>query len=288
MLLHLLILWLLTAKFDEIKFLLPQKQEKKISLNLKQMVAPPPAPKPRPIPKPIVSPPVVKPLVEKKVEPVVKVPEVKKTILDEKKRTFATKSVKENNVTKVVKKPVKKVVQKKEVKKVKKKLIVKKKTREKHIKKRKPIKHKTKHSNDLLANMLMATGSSINSRPTRRSSNASKRMIKRLYGSRFNTFTPTQKKFIRHNLSLIQQLTQRTLTENGWPSVAIQTHQQGTNIVSFNLHPNGDISQLRLKKRIGYQSLDDNTLKVIRIAYKDYPLPNQTTKIIFYVQYEIE
>ncbi len=301
LLLHLLILWIFTAKFHELKFLPPQKQEKKISLNLKQMVTPPPAPKPRPMPKPIVSPPVVTPLVEKKVEPVVEVPEVKKTILDEKKRTFATKSVKENNVTKVVKKPVKKVVKKhpkgissqaqgKEIKKPKKaikKNIVKKKTiKKKRIVKRKPVKR----SKDPLANMLMGTGTSLNPRPTRRSSNAGaygERMIKKLYGSEFNTFSPTQKKYIRNNLSTIHQITQRTLSRNGYPTVAIQTRQQGTNVVSFYLHPNGDITELRLKKRIGYEALDGNTLKIIRLAYKNYPLPNQKTKITFYVEYSI-
>ena len=137
--------------------------------------------------------------------------------------------------------------------------------------------------------MLMGSGTSLAPRP-RRSSNAGaygEQMIKQLYGKEFNTFTSTQKKFIRNNLSRIHQLTQRTLSRNGYPTVAIQTRQQGTNVVSFYLHPNGDITGLRLKKRIGYTSLDDNTLKVIRLAYKDYPLPNQKTKITFFVQYSM-
>ncbi|MBA1421486.1 MAG: energy transducer TonB [Epsilonproteobacteria bacterium] len=300
MLLHLLILWLFTAKFDELKFLPPpKKQEKKISLNLKQIVTPPPAP------KPIISPPVVKPVIKKKVEPVVEVPEVKRTILDEKKRTFATKSAKENNVTKVVKKPVKKIVKKhpkgissqaqgKEVKKPKKtidKKVVKKKViQKKRIVKNKPVKRRVKRSKDPLANLLMGSGTSMHPKSARRSSSAGaygERMIKKLYGSEFDTFSPTQKKYIRNNLSTIHQITQRTLSRNGYPTVAIQTRQQGTNVVSFYLHPNGDITGLKLKRAIGYESLDSNTLKVIRLAYKDYPLPNQKTKITFYVQYSM-
>jgi len=296
LLLHLFILWLFTSTFDELKFLPPpKKQEKKISLNLKQIVTPPPAPKPRPIPKPIISPPVVKPVIEKKVKPVVEVPEVKKTILDEKKRTFATKSVKENNVTKVVKKPVKKIVKKKEVKKskktIKKKIVKKKVIKKKTIKKRRIVKRKpVKRSKDPLANLLMGSGTSMHPKHARRSSSAGaygERMIKNLYGSEFDTFSPTQKKYIRNNLSTIHQITQRTLSRNGYPTVAIQTRQQGTNVVSFYLHPNGDITGLRLKKRIGYEALDSNTLKVIRLAYKDYPLPNQKTKITFFVQYSM-
>ena len=124
--------------------------------------------------------------------------------------------------------------------------------------------------------------------PSRSSSSAyNAQMIRRLYGPEFETFSQTQKKFIKNNLSTIHRITQQTLTLNGYPEIAARTGQQGTNVVSFYLHPNGDISQLRLKRDIGYQALDQNTLDVIRIAYKDYPLPNKKTKIIFYVQYTL-
>ena len=112
-------------------------------------------------------------------------------------------------------------------------------------------------------------------------------MIQRLYGSEFDTYSQTQKKFIKNNLGTIHRITQRTLSMNGYPEIAVRTGQQGTNIVSFYLHPNGDISNLRLKRDIGYQALDQNTLDVIRIAYKDYPLPNKKTRIIFHVQYSL-
>ena len=281
---HLLLLWLFTQKFNKLKFLPPTKQEKKISLNLKQIVTPPSAPKAKPIPKPTITPPVVKPIIKKKVVPVPKAEEPKKTILDERKKTFATKSTKENNVTKAIKKSVKK-----EIKKESKPLSSQAQSKKRITQKRKS-KRRTKRSKDPLANMLMGSGTSLNPRPSRRSSNTGaygERMIKQLYGSEFNTFSSTQKKYIRNNLSTIHQITQRTLSRNGYPAVSIRTRQQGTNIVSFYLHPNGDITGLRLKKHIGYEALDSNTLKVIRLAYKDYPLPNQKTKITFYVQYSI-
>ena len=302
---HLLILWLFTTNFKDITFLPTQQKEKKISLNLKQIVTPPPAPKPKPMPKPIISPPMVKPIIEKKVEPKPEVEEVKRTILDESKKTFATKSIKENNVTKVVEKPVKKVV-KKEIKKhpkgissqaqgKPKKKIVKKKVKKKTVKKKRIVKRqkpqkRVRRSKDPLANMLMGSGTSMFPTQPKRTSGAGtygEQMIKKLYGSEFNTYSPTQKKYIRNNLSTIHQITQRTLSRNGYPQVAIQTRQQGTNVVSFYLHPNGDISGLRLKNRIGYAALDDNTLKVIKLAYKDYPLPNKKTRLIFYVRYSI-
>jgi len=111
--------------------------------------------------------------------------------------------------------------------------------------------------------------------------------IRKLYGKAFHDFTPTQKKFIENNLDKIQEITQRTLTRRGYPEGAGRTGQEGTNVVSFNLHPNGDISNLYLKTRIGYRALDDNTLSLIRVAYMDYPYPTTTTKIIFYVTYSI-
>jgi TonB family protein len=291
-LLHLLILWLSLSKIDEIKFPPPKKQEKQIHLSITHIVTPPPAPRPNPIPKPVISPPVPvpkKPIIEKKVElPVPEVEEVKRTILDESKKTFAAKSTEENNVTKIVQKPVKKVMKKKVIKKPKKKIVKKKVTKKKHVVKRKPKKHRVKRSKNSLTSFLMSAGTSLNSKKTRHSTSAfAENMIKKLYGSEFNTYSPEQKKYIRNNLGTIYQITQQTLLRNGYPTVAIQTQQQGTNVVSFYLHPNGDITGLKLKRYIGYEALDNNTLTVIRLAYKDYPLPNQKTKITFYVQYSM-
>lgn len=279
LLLHLLILLLFTTNFKEVTFLPKHKQEKKMTLNLKQIVTP--KPKPKPIVKPPVQP---KPIVEKIIPPTPKPETVKKKIVDESKKTFAVKSPEDNNITKIEPKPEKKKkVVKKEVTKKPKKKVVKKKV----TKKRKP-----RRSKDSLANALMGSGTSMFPQQYTPPAPASRgaygaQMIQRLYGSEFNTYSQTQKKFIKNNLGTIHRITQRTLSMNGYPSIAVRTGQQGTNIVSFYLHPNGDISNLRLKRDIGYQALDQNTLEVIRIAYKDYPLPNKKTRIIFHVQYSL-
>jgi TonB family protein len=283
LLLHLLILLLFTKNWEEITFLPPKGQEKKISLNLQQiLIPPPPKPKPVPVPQPIVTPPIPMPVAEKPIEP--EVQPIKKKVLDESKKFFAQQSTEENNVTKTEPKPVKKVV-----KKVEKKKAVKKADKKSVVKKTQQYRQ-PKRSSDPLANMLMGSGTSMYpSQTTRPSSSGSygARMINKLYGEEFNTYSETQKKFIKNNLGTIHTITQRTLTRNGYPEIAVRTRQQGTNIVSFYLHPNGDISDLKLKRHIGYQALDQNTLDVIRIAYKDYPLPNKKTKIIFYVKYSI-
>ncbi len=226
--------------------------------------------------------------IQKEVKPKVQKESAQQKHLDTSKKIFSNKSEEENNTTKIVKKEepkkakrIKKTVKKKIAKKTK---IHKKSRTKKYIVKKK----KTKRSKDSLANILMGSGSALYTKPKASSSASySVKMIKQLYGKEFDTFSAIQKKFIRHNLSTIHKITQRTLTRNGYPEVAKRTKQQGTNIVSFYLHPNGDISNLRLKRSLGYAALDENTLKVIRIAYKNYPLPNKKTKIIFFVNYRI-
>jgi len=275
----------------------PAGKSQKISLNLSNFVPPsapkpvvtpqPPAPKPVPVvppkPKPIAENPVIEKPVEETLKPITV---VKKKLAKDESRTFVEKEEpKENNVTKPALKKEKAEKMKLAKKEVKKK-TVKKKVTPKRVVKRKPQRKRSKNP---LANALMGSGSSMYpSRSTPASSGSySSRMINQLYGREFDTFSPSQKKFIKHNLGAIHRITQRTLTRNGYPEVAVRTRQQGTNVVSFYLHPNGDISNLKLKTKIGYAALDQNTLEVIRIAYKDYPLPNQKTKIVFYVQYSI-
>lgn len=269
----------------------PLAQEKKITLDLKQVTTPPPSPKPQSVvipPKPVlpVLPSVVpQPIIEKEPEPEPQVQTIKQKMLDESKKTFAQKSIEENNTTKIEPEPKKKRVKEEVTKRPIKKVLKKKRVVRKTAKPR-----KAKRSKDPLANMLMGSGTSMYPKKSRPSSNAGsygEQMIKKLYGPEFNTYSPTQKKFIRNNLSTIHRITQNTLSRNGYPSVAARTNQEGTNVVSFYLHPNGDISGLTLKTPIGYAALDQNTLNVIRIAYKDYPLPNKKTKIVFYVTYRL-
>ena len=54
LLIHLLILLLFTKNWKNITLVPPPTQDKKMSLNLQQIVTPPPAPKPMPMQKPVV------------------------------------------------------------------------------------------------------------------------------------------------------------------------------------------------------------------------------------------
>ena len=163
--------------------------------------------------------------------------------------------------------------------------IAKEKLRKKNLLKKKQAKKlaKQKEKNSLANNIVK---SSTQHSPQRKSRSSSS-MINKFYGSEFAKFTGTQQAFIEKNLGNIYRITQRTLTRNGYPEVAARTKQEGTQLVTFYLHPNGKITGLRYKKRLGYASLDENTINVIGIAYKDYPRPKSKTKITFYVEYSL-
>ncbi|WP_120946168.1 MULTISPECIES: energy transducer TonB [Helicobacter] len=105
-----------------------------------------------------------------------------------------------------------------------------------------------------------------------------------LYGEEFGDLGTAEKDFIRSNLSEIGRITQKYLE---YPSAAGYLGQDGVDAVEFYLHPNGDITGLKIILPSGYKLLDDNTLKTITIAYKDYPRPTTTTLIRIRVRYFI-
>ena len=306
-LLHLLILLLFWVSTEKIFFAKPAGARKKIVLDLAHFTPPPPKPKhlSPPPPRPIV-PPQPKPELSPKKEP-----EPVKKVLEKRKILTARKDVQENNITKSPERASAKQL-KKRTPEPKKKIVKREKRKKKRIVKKLPPKAKKAISREhpsrvrkksiahrrhpgqyrsSLANSLMGGSQARSSREQIRNtsgpSGASRRMIRQLYGSEFNGYSPEQKKFIKNNLGLIHRITQMTLIRNGYPEIAARTGQQGINVVSFYLHPNGNITGLHLDKYMGYEALDRNTLQVIRIAYKDYPLPTKTTKIKFFVQYSI-
>jgi protein TonB len=276
-----LLLWLYLTKLSDIKPLVEKKSEHIIKLDIKNIPILKEAPKPKPQLQPVVP-----------KQKIIKKEIIKKKII--KKKKVIRKKLIKKKPKKVVKKRVKKVVKKKHVikKHLKKSVVITPQpiiedsllmqpfeVLEPVTKVSKPVVEK---ENNSLSSFLGTPSRSVSqnrSHPNRK--------IKKLYGSTFNTFTSTQKKFIEKNLDTIQGITQRVLTQRGYPEGAGRTQQEGTNVVSFNLHPNGTISDLRLKTRIGYRALDDNTLSLIRTAYREYPYPSTTTRIIFYVTYSI-
>lgn len=108
--------------------------------------------------------------------------------------------------------------------------------------------------------------------------------IHTLYGEEFGNYGLAEQEFLVNNLKDIGRITQRYLE---YPPAAIRLGQDGLSAVEFYLHPNGDISGLKLILSSEYLILDRNSTKTIQIAFKDYPRPSVTTKIRIYVSYGI-
>ncbi|QOG11489.1 energy transducer TonB [Arcobacter sp. FWKO B] len=105
-----------------------------------------------------------------------------------------------------------------------------------------------------------------------------------LYGDDFLNFNEETKEFLKDNLSTIGKITQQYLI---YPSISIRTKQQGYNVVEFMLHPNGDITDLKLIQSSSYSALDNNSIHTIKVAHKDYPKPKEITKVRIFVYYKL-
>jgi len=111
--------------------------------------------------------------------------------------------------------------------------------------------------------------------------------LQELYGKEYDNFTKVQKAYLEKNINNFQIITQRVLNRMGYPKLAAHLRIGGINIVEFMFHPNGDISGLKIIGSSGYAVLDEYTLELIKIAYKDYPKPSEPTKLRFKVFYRI-
>lgn len=113
---------------------------------------------------------------------------------------------------------------------------------------------------------------------------STKKNISEFYGPEFGYLGKEEQEYILNNLAYIGKITQKYLR---YPSNAAMLQQGGGNVVEFYLHPNGDISDLKIIKKSGFILLDRNSVKTIEIAYKDYPHPKTKTLIRFYINYFI-
>ncbi|MDX4070788.1 energy transducer TonB [Aliarcobacter skirrowii] len=111
--------------------------------------------------------------------------------------------------------------------------------------------------------------------------------LKELYGKEYDDFTTVQKAYLEKNINNFQIITQRVLNRLGYPHEAVRLKITGINIVEFIFHPNGDISDLRIIQSSGYSILDNRTLELIQIAYKEYPKPQTPTLLRFKVFYRL-
>ena len=111
--------------------------------------------------------------------------------------------------------------------------------------------------------------------------------LQKLYGEEYDKFTKVQKAYLEKNLTNFQTITQRVLNRLGYPPLAAKLRIGGVNVIEFMFHPDGSITGLKVIDSSGYAVLDDYSVELIEIAYKDYPKPQTSTKLRFNVQYRL-
>jgi len=111
--------------------------------------------------------------------------------------------------------------------------------------------------------------------------------LEKLYGKEYQNFTTVQKAYLEKNLNNFQIITQKVLNRLGYPPLAAKLRIGGVNIVEFMFHPDGSITDLKIINSSSYAVLDEYTLELIEIAYKDYPKPTEKTKIKFQIFYRM-
>ena len=109
--------------------------------------------------------------------------------------------------------------------------------------------------------------------------------LQKLYGEEYDKFTKVQKAYLEKNLNNFQTITQRVLDRLGYPPLAAKLRIGGVNVIEFMFHPDGSITGLKVIDSSGYAVLDDYSIELIEIAYKNYPKPQTSTKLRFNVQY---
>lgn len=171
---------------------------------------------------------------------------------------------------KVVEKPLAKVAKEpqKKPKKIQEKKVVKKEDENQTIfVKAKPLK--IKEINSLF-------------QPKPKEISKEEKKLKDLYKDAYNSLSKKQREYLVENISAIGSITQSYLS---FPYLAKRLNMSGKNMVEFYLSSNGNISEVKLITSSGYSLLDDNSIETIELAHKDYPYPQEKTRVRIYVEY---
>lgn len=109
--------------------------------------------------------------------------------------------------------------------------------------------------------------------------------MKEAYGDVFGKLSAGEQKYILDNQEIMRRITQEVLTRVGRVNIPNNLRINSSNIIEFDLYPNGDISEVRFIKKSGFYVLDDTTTETIEYAYSRYPRPDQKTLIRYKVGY---
>jgi len=255
----------------------PPKKSAAVKNKIKPIEKVPPMPKGKQLKKPISKPePKKKPVKKPKVEPK-KVKEVQKKIEQLKKEIKEAKKPPKPKKTKPKKTPPKPVSKKKEAFKHTDKFA---KTEDVNITK-KPVKKKS----GLYAALSKKQKSIKVKREKRKSGTQIGSDFKEAYGEAFGRLSEGEKQYIIDNQEIMRRITQEQLNRLAPVNIPRNLRTNTSNIIEFYLHPNGDISGLKLITNSSFEILDDTSLQTIEYSYHRYPLPKQKTLVRYKVGY---
>lgn len=109
--------------------------------------------------------------------------------------------------------------------------------------------------------------------------------IQEAYGEAFGRLSEAEQKYIVDNQEIMRRITQEQLNRLGPVNIPRNLNANTFNIIEFYLHPNGDISELKIITVSGFEILDDTSLQTIEYSYHRYPLPKEKTLIRYKVGY---
>ena len=109
--------------------------------------------------------------------------------------------------------------------------------------------------------------------------------FKEAYGEAFGRLSEGEKKYIIDNQEVMRRITQEQLNRLAPVNIPRNLNVNTSNVIEFYLHPNGDISGLKMVNESGYEILDDTSLQTIEYSYHRYPLPAQKTLVRYKVGY---
>lgn len=112
--------------------------------------------------------------------------------------------------------------------------------------------------------------------------------LKTTYGEKFEQLSAGEKEYLNQNFKLLQRITQAVLNRYGKARIPSDVICNDTNMVEFNLYPNGSISDISFIQKSKVEILNETTRETIELAYAKYPRPKEKILIRYRVHYKLD
>ena len=109
-----------------------------------------------------------------------------------------------------------------------------------------------------------------------------------LYKGIYSQFSEVQKEYLAKNYKLIRRITQAVLDRYGHARIPADVIVNDRNMIEFDLHPNGSISNISFVQKSKIEVLNDTTRETIELAYSKYPRPKEKILIRYRIRYDLD